>query len=43
MGSVAFNNGPIYHYTEDDTRYVMGPLMRKRLPTTVSPRGPGNP
>lgn len=34
MGSLAFSSGPhgpIYLYTEDDTHYVMGPLMQERL------------
>jgi hypothetical protein len=31
MGSIAFNGGPIYLYTKEDTEFVMGPLMRERL------------
>ncbi len=31
MGSIAFSGNAIYLYTEEDTRYVMGPLMRERL------------
>lgn len=31
MGSVAFGNGPIYVFTDEDTHFVMGPLMQQRL------------
>ncbi len=31
MGSLAFDAGPVYLYTQDDTHGVMGPLMRERL------------
>jgi hypothetical protein len=34
MGSVAFNGGPLYLFTEEDTHGYMGPLMKLRLSGT---------